>query len=165
MSRLLVPALLVAATFATAICLEVRGAVQSGTGDAAARPTPSAMAAAVPPPAQSDPVEAWATTALERPLMREGRRPAKEAGDPQRKGDDVLRLAGVITGPFGNRAIFIVPGATKPVIAKVGAEITDFVVRTIEPGWVVADAAGTSRTYRPLSAGKLASATAVPKRF
>ncbi|HEY0421990.1 MAG TPA: hypothetical protein VGC82_01550, partial [Rhodopila sp.] len=103
--------------------------------------------------APNDPVEAWVVTSLERPLMREGRRPDRAAGDAERKGDDVLRLAGVVTGPFGDRAIFVLPGVAKPVVANVGGQLGDFVVRSIEPGRVVVEANGVARAYRPMYSG------------
>jgi hypothetical protein len=154
MSRLVVPSLLVAATLVATICWEAGSVSQSGTSDISGPPTPSKVASATPMPAPPDPVEEWVATSLERPLLRENRRPDKVAGNTKAKGDDTLRLAGVITGQFGDRAIFMVPGVVKPVVAQIGTQLSDFVVRSIEPGRVVVDAAGISRTYRPMSAGK-----------
>jgi len=152
MSRVVVPSLIVAATLMVTICWEARTVLQSGTSDVPGRSTQPILASIAPMPTLADPVEAWVTTSLERPLLRESRRPDKTAGDSRVKGDDILRLAAVMTGPFGNRAIFIVPGNAKPVVAKVGAKVSDFVVRSIEPGRVVVETNGVERTFRPMYA-------------
>jgi hypothetical protein len=152
MSRLLLPSLVVAVALLATIGWEVQSASQHGADDTPGRPTPSSLAAAIPAPAPADPVDSWVTTSLERPLLRESRRPDKTAGDTRVKGDDILRLAAVMTGPFGNRAIFIVPGNAKPVVAKVGAQVSDFVVRSIEPGRVVVETNSVVRTFKPVYA-------------
>jgi hypothetical protein len=153
MSRLLLPSLVVAVALLATIGWEVQSASQYGADDTPGRPTPSSLAAAIPAPAPADPVDSWVTTSLERPLLRESRRPDAVAAGVAQKGDGILRLAGVVTGPFGDRAIFVLPGVAKPVIANVGAHVSDFVVRTIEPGRVVVDANGIARTYRPMYSG------------
>jgi hypothetical protein len=149
MSRFVIPSLIVAATLIVTICWEA-GTLQSGTSGVPGHSTPPTLASIISVPTLADPVEAWVTTSLERPLLRESRRPDKTAGDTRAKGDDILRLAAVMTGPFGNRAIFMVPGNAKPVVAKVGEQVSDFVVRSIEPGRVVVEVGGIVRTYRPI---------------
>jgi hypothetical protein len=99
------------------------------------------------------PVDAWVTTSLERPLLRESRRPDKAALESRGNGDDILRPAAVMTGPFGNRAIFIMPGNAKPVVAKVGAQVSDFVVRSIQPGQVLVVTNGVEHRFKPIYAG------------
>jgi hypothetical protein len=164
MSRLLFPSVIVAAGFVATICWEAQSARPSGTAFPAGRSAPSAVTLTTPAPAPDDPVDSWVTTSLERPLLRESRRPDKVA-DAQRKGDDILRLAGVVTGSFGDRAIFMMPGNAKPVVATVGAKVSDFVVRSIAPGRVLVDALGVLRTYKPVSVGQNVSAPAALKRL
>ena len=67
---------------------------------------PSPVARAAPEAEPGDVLQGWVATALERPLFRTDRRPPKGADEVARGGDEPLRLTGVITGPFGNRAIF-----------------------------------------------------------
>ena len=164
MSRLVVPSLILSAALVATIGWEFQTAVQPEDAMAVGRHIASGPASAAPLAAPADPVEAWAATSLDRPLLREGRRPDRVAG-MQRKNEDSLRLAAVITGPFGDRAIFTVPGVNKPIIARVGSQVSDFVVRSIEPGWVVVETGGLSRTFKPLFAGKTAAAEATPKRL
>ena len=98
------------------------------------------------------PVEAWVTTALERPLFRENRRPAKlSVGAVQTAG--TVRLAGVMTGSFGRRAIFISTANNKPVVVGEGARVGDFTVRTIGPGMAIIETDGGVRTLRPSFTG------------
>ncbi len=61
-----------------------------------------------------------------------------------------MRLTGVITGPFGNNAIFMSAGDAKPLVVTEGTQVGDFVIRSIEPGRVVVvEAAGNVRTLTP----------------
>jgi hypothetical protein len=61
----------------------------------------------------------------------------------------VLRLTGVITGPSGNRAIFMSGKNPQPIVAKEGTHVNDFVVRSIRPDEVVVDTDGNLRTLKP----------------
>ena len=108
---------------------------------------------AAPGLASIDAVQGWVSTALGRPLFREDRRPPKGANEVALKADAPMRLTGVITGPFGNRAIFMSGENTTPVVAREGAHVGDFVVRSIEPDRVVVELAGTVRTLKPSFAG------------
>jgi hypothetical protein len=152
MSRLLVPSLAAVALVAT-IGYEIQNASSYSADETPGHPTQVSLITVLPTRAPNDPVEAWVATSLERPLMRESRRPDRAAGDAERKSNDVLRLAGVVTGPFGDRAIFVLPGVAKPVVANVGGQLGDFVVRSIEPGRVVVEANGVARAYRPMYSG------------
>jgi hypothetical protein len=163
MSRFLVPAVIAAAGLAATIVWEVQSDGRTATMVQAGNSASSVLTLPVQARAPDDPIETWVTTSLERPLLRESRRPDKVA-ETQRKGDDSLRLAGVVTGTFGDRAIFLMPGNTKPVVATVGTQVSDFVVRSIEPGRVLVDAAGVVRTYRPMLAGHGVSTLATSKR-
>ena len=99
--------------------------------------------------ADADTGENWLTTAIARPLFREGRRPAELAWIAEPKADEPMRLTGVITGPFGNRAIFRSALQAKPVVVSVGARVGDAVIRTIEPGRVIVESDGNIRTLQP----------------
>jgi hypothetical protein len=153
MSRVALASLIVGVGLVAILCWEAKSAVYSGASDLPGRPAPSGLVAIVPTPAPADPVEAWVATSLERPLLRESRRPDKVVRESQGKGDDILRLAAVMTGPFGDRAIFIMPGSAKPVVAKIGTQVSDFVVRSIEPGRVVVETNDVKRTFKPIYAG------------
>ena len=100
--------------------------------------------------ARADPAAAaqgWVATALERPLFRTDRRPPKGADEVARGGDEPLRLTGVITGPFGNRAIFRSGESAKPIVAEEKAQLNGFMVRSIEPGKaIIVETDGTAAT-------------------
>ena len=87
---------------------------------------------------------------VERPLFRQDRRPPKGADEVARGGNEPLRLTGVITGPFGNRAIFRSGESAKPIVAEEKAQLNGFTVRSIEPGKaVIVETDGTVRTLKP----------------
>jgi hypothetical protein len=90
----------------------------------------------------------WVATALDRPLFRENRRPpvTVDVAGPSVGG---VRLAGVITGPFGNRLIFMSSGESKPIVASEGARVGSFVVRSIGQGQATVEFEGGMRTLRP----------------
>jgi hypothetical protein len=99
-------------------------------------PVPSA-------PHASPPDEAALANAIgglnQRPLFRPDRkppRPAPEPAPPTQAADAALpRLAGVVVGPAGRRAIFA--GADgKPAVAVEGGSLGRFTVKTITPGRV-----------------------------
>jgi hypothetical protein len=149
MSRVLIGAGIVAAAMAGTIYWEILA--PAGPDPSAIAPSRSPLMSNVrtaPGPDVDSVMQGWVTTSLERPLFREDRRPTKTAEDVAAKGDGPTRLAGVITGPFGNRAIFMSGENVKPVVAKVGAHVGDFVVRTIEPGQVIVESDGTARTMK-----------------
>jgi hypothetical protein len=165
MSRSMVASLIVAAALVGTLGWEVQSAFQSDDGDTPRHPAPSGLAASMLQPAPADPVDAWVTTSLERPLLRETRRPDAVAGGVAQKGDGAARLAAVITGLFGNRAIFMVPGIAKPVIVKEGSQLSNFVVRSIEPGRVVVESAAGLSTYKPLFVQDNSPATPLAKHI
>ena len=94
------------------------------------------------------PVASWIGAALERPLFREDRRPAKPVLGALQV-DAPARLIGVITGPFGKRAIFLPAGNSKPIVVSEGARVSDFQVRSINPGEAIVETEGGVRTLRP----------------
>lgn len=72
--------------------------------------------------------QAWLKTAVERPLMRETRRP--DTADKPESVKHPLRLAGIITGPSGKRAIFM-PEQGRPVSLAEGEHLGSMLVRSI----------------------------------
>ncbi len=108
------------------------------------------VARAAPGAETGDVLQGWVATVLERPLFREDRRPPKGADEVARGGNEPLRLTGVITGPFGNRAIFRSGESAKPIVAEEKAQLNGFTVRSIEPGKaVIVESDGTVRTLKP----------------
>jgi hypothetical protein len=76
-----------------------------------------------------------------------GFRPVLEIG---RQDIPPLRLTGVITGPFGNRAIFRSGESAKPIVAEEKAQLNGFMVRSIEPGKaIIVETDGTVRAMKP----------------
>ena len=149
MSRLLPATLAVAALLLGAIVWELQDVAGPDHGTPAERSSAVPVVRAAPVVEPGDVLQGWVATALERPLFRTDRRPPKGADEVARGGDEPLRLTGVITGPFGNRAIFMSTGDAKPLTVQEGTRVGDFVVRSIEAGGVVVEAAGKVRTLRP----------------
>ena len=149
MSRLLPAVLAVAAVLMATIVWELQDGAGPDPGTPSARSSAVPVTRAASEAEPSDVLQGWVATALERPLFRTDRRPPKGADEVARGGNEPLRLTGVITRPFGNSAIFMSAGDTKPLVVKEGARVGDFVVRSIEPGGVVVEAAGRVRTLQP----------------
>ena len=158
MSRVLLGAAAAAGMLTGIIYWEAGDFVQPAMGELIAQvPAQVAdqVAATLDP---SDSVQAWVVTALERPLLREGRRPYPVVGNKS-EAEGTVRLSGVLTGPFGGRAIFVSEASPKPIVVQEGARISSFVVRLINPGRVVVEANGSMRTLvpsffdRPMSIG------------
>jgi hypothetical protein len=91
-----------------------------------------------------------AKTLLARPLFSPDRRPAPPiaAVVAAGAGDDVPRLAAVIVGPAGGRAIFD-DGSGHPRIAAEGDSVGHFKVGAIAPGQVSLTASEGERVLRP----------------
>jgi hypothetical protein len=149
--RALLPATLLLATALLAtIGWEMQDAAAPVPRPASARSSSQTVARDFPATDRKDIVQGWVATTLERPLFRENRRPVMMTGDPARAVDEPLRLTGVITGVFGNRAIFLSAENPKPIVAQEGTRVEGFVVRTIQPGLAVLEgAAGNVRTLKP----------------
>jgi hypothetical protein len=154
MSRILAGALLAAVALAGTIYWEVQDSARPDIATVTSGRSPLiGTVRAAPGLASIDAVQGWVATALGRPLFREDRRPSKTAKDATAKGDAPPRLTGVITGPFGNRAIFMSGENPQPVVVREGAHISDFVVRSIQPDRVIVEADGALRTLKPSFAG------------
>ena len=149
MSPSLPIALIASALLLAMITWEARGFTRPDASEAAMRPPAPVLVLDAPEPDIAGIAQGWVGTALERPLFRENRRPAKASNDPAMKVDEQIRLTGVITGPFGNRAIFSSANSVRPIVAEGGAHVGDFVVVSIEPGRVVVESGGDIRTLRP----------------
>ena len=93
--------------------------------------------------------QGWVATAVERPLFRRDRRPLKATSDAALEADEFLRLTGVIIGPFGNRAIFVLGSNSKSIVMVEGVRVGDLMVRSIEPGQAVIESGGNVRTLKP----------------
>ena len=149
--RPVLPATLVLASALLAtIGWEVQDATPSGQAPILARTSAVGSPRTLGDADRKQVTQEWVSTTLARPLFREGRRPAATSGDPARTVDEPLRLTGVMTGPFGNRAIFLSAESPKPIVAREGTVVDGFVVRTIEPGLAVLEgSAGNVRTLKP----------------
>lgn len=148
MSRLLIGTSLVAASLSAVLFWEIQHPWRPDPGTPRRPPVPGLV---IDGPASdtADAAEGWTATALARPLFRDDRRPPRASVEPVTAQDIPARLAGVVTGPFGARAIFMSAGATKPVVAEAGGRVGRFVIRSIEPGRVVVDIDGGVRTLLP----------------
>ncbi len=80
----------------------------------------------------------WADTVLARPLFSASRRPPHvAAGTLDNAAPDEARLAGIMIGRFGRRAIFAPSGGGKPLVLAEGAQVNDSTIRRIDPDRVV----------------------------
>jgi hypothetical protein len=161
MSRVLVGALVAAVVLAGTIFWEMQDSAQPDIAAVTSGRSPlMGTVRAAPGLATIDVVQGWVSTALGRPLFRGDRRPLKTANDVVAKGSAPPRLTGVITGPSGNRAIFMSGESPNPIVATEGARVSDFVVRSIQPDRVIVESEGTLRTMKP----SFADGTGAPRR-
>jgi hypothetical protein len=149
MSRILALAVVVAAALVATIVWEVQAPVGPEPGATPGRPVAPGRVRAAPAADPAAAAQGWMATALERPLFKENRRADKSSTDMAVKGEGPMRLTGVITGPFGNNAIFMAAGDAKPLVVTEGMQVGDFVIRSIEPGQVVVEGDGNVRTLTP----------------
>jgi hypothetical protein len=99
----------------------------------------------------ADALPGVANTITRRPLFNSSRRPPDEptlAAAENLGRDDLPRLAGVIVGPSGGRAIFVDPDG-KSHAATEGDAVGGFRVRMIRPGLVTLSRSGGDRQLRP----------------
>jgi hypothetical protein len=150
MSRIMVGALIAAVALAGTIYWELRSSREPGIATVTSGRSPLiGNVRSAPGLATVDAVQGWVSSMLGRPLFREDRRPPKTGNDVVLKGDEPTRLTGVITGPFGNRAIFMSGGNPQPIVATEGTRVSDFVVRSIQPDRVIIESDGGVRTLKP----------------
>ena len=152
MNRLFILSLTVATALAATIGWEVRTLWEPDSGVVSPRSGLTRADAHLPKQKPANSANAWLASALARPLLRSIRRPDNTLGEARSKSNEAPCLAGVITGPFGNRAILTVPGTPKSFVAKERAFVGTFVVDSIQPGRVIVESDGGSHTYRPVYA-------------
>lgn len=103
---------------------------------------PDATTDASPVPA---PVQDWTRTVLARPLFSPSRRPAATiAAGPQQP-----RLAGIVMGPSGRRAIFAGEGDARGIVAGVGQQAGAWQIRAIDENTVQVLGPEGPRTLTP----------------
>jgi hypothetical protein len=149
MNRGLAGSLIVAVVLVTTICCEAGSYVGWVPGDMPVRSPVAGVQSVAPATDPAEVAQGWVSVALERPLFRANRRPDAALDHVTLRTDASARLAGVITGGFGNRAIFMPAADAKPVIVKAGDRIANLVVRSIEPGRVVVESGGGIQTLKP----------------
>ncbi len=88
-------------------------------------PVPKAPAPATTVSAAA--LDGWSRTILERPLFSPSRRPGRAAV----ASTVVPRLAGIIIGPTGAKAIFASADGSRAIVAGAGAHVGPYVVRIV----------------------------------
>jgi len=108
------------------------------------------VSAAVPAQHPSG-VDAWEASSLARPLFSRGRRPPADTRQVAAAAPamTVPRLTGVLVGPFGASAVFMVSGSDKPVTVQEGDQMGAYRIRRITPGEVLVDGPDGERVLRP----------------
>ena len=119
----------------------------------ARRPAPPAAIASASPTAAL--VTGWSRTALARPLFSRSRRPVTTAAAGPRQP----RLAGIVVGPSGARAIFAGENDARGIVAGVGQQAGDWKVLAIATGSVQVSGPAGLRTLRPSRDPNAAAAT------
>ena len=93
----------------------------------------------------------YAASSLARPLFSPDRRPPAGphvvAGVPS--APEFPRLAGIMVGPAGSRAIFAPPPPAKPIVVEEGGRVAGFVVRSIATEAVTLASPDGERVVRP----------------
>jgi hypothetical protein len=145
---------------AALLAWEFVGQDQGGAGADGALPPSVIVAADITPQPQidADALGVLAKVTIARPLFARSRRPRDEpeGSDAVAKpSDDPPRLAGVLIWPAGARAIFALPDGKSRVAAE-GDAISEFRVRSIEPGVVTLSGSAGDRILRPAYAPRLA---------
>jgi hypothetical protein len=142
---------------------EAPGTASSGAAITPVQVQPLTTIRHEPQAALAADAERWAAIARARPLFREDRRPESEPAGMASNLDVTVRLTGVLTGPFGNRAIFIVTAQkAKPVSVQAGDHVGNLLVRSIEPGRVIVEGHGEARTLTPSFAAAASGALLIP---
>ena len=141
-----------AAALATIVALELLSFDDTADSVVATSPSQGIEAARPAPPAPSDTalLANISETVLQRPLFSPERKAAAGAGADvaQTATDELPRLAGVIVGPSGRRAIFADSNG-HPKVASEGTTLGRFTVRSIAPGQVILTSSEGDRVLRP----------------
>ena len=113
---------------------------------AAPHALPSAAAAAAA-------LDGWVRLVLARPLFSPSRRP----GQAVVASTELPRLAGIIIGPEGARAIFATPGDQRAIVAGPGGHAGPYLIRAVDRAGVAVTGPDGARllhpTYDPSAAG------------
>ena len=133
MNRLpFIAAVTLAFVLAAIVLLEYRGAGDRGAALTASqlapvRAEPPARLPANAASASAASLGAQVQTILDRPLFSPSRRPGRAAI----ASTELPRLAGIIIGPRGARAIFAAPGEDRAIIAGPGTRAGPYLVRAV----------------------------------
>jgi hypothetical protein len=122
---------------AATILLEYRGGANDAGALSPNLPAPShpASVSRNPSPAvqpggvSAAMLEGWVRTILDRPLFSPSRRPGQVAV----ASTELPRLAGIIIGPDGARAIFASSGGARAIVAGAGAHAGPYLIRAVDP--------------------------------
>jgi hypothetical protein len=80
----------------------------------------------------------WANSILARPLFSSNRKPPKlAAGAHDEAAPEDARLAGILIGRFGRRAIFAPAAGGKPLVLGENGAVNESTIKSIEPDQVV----------------------------
>ncbi len=142
----------VAAVLALTILIELaRAGAAPGAGTAlpaAAEPAASEASAHVPPSAATAAaaLDGWLRTILERPLFSPSRRPGQAAV----ASSELPRLAGIIIGPDGARAIFASAGDRRAIVAGPGGHAGPYLIRAVDRSGVAVTGPDGARLLHPV---------------
>lgn len=133
-----------AALLITAIALQLAPVDQAKPVIAAVRrhrPTGAAL---------PDQTNGWVATIVSRPLFSPTRRPQDmaQAADGKQGPAVLPRLAGILIGPGGSRAIFA-PEGSKPIVVSAGATVSGTTINAITQGAVVITGPDGRQVLRP----------------
>jgi hypothetical protein len=152
-----------ACLLAVTILLEYRGAERRVVLGAPVVPAHVAPAAHGRAPVQgvaasAASLEVWSRTILDRPLFSPSRRPGRAAV----ASTELPRLAGIIIGPGGNRAIFASAGDTRAVVVGAGAHAGPYLIRAVGLTGVSVTGPNGPELLRPVYDHSAARGTAEP---
>ena len=126
-----------ACLLAAAILFEIQGGErpQAVPGSTLAAPAPGTAARGRVPDAtvSAAALQGWSRTILERPLFSPSRRPGQAAAASSAAPP---RLAGIIIGPGGARAIFASTNDSRAIVAGNGAHVGPYLIRLVGPAGV-----------------------------
>jgi general secretion pathway protein N len=143
-------------------------ALYAGLEEDAAAPPDTAPPAAVhlaapdtdPPAAQ--PIDAWVSTILARPLFAPDRRPPARQDMPIEV--ELPRLIGVLVSPASRLAIFAGAAGGKPLVVAEGGSVGAHVLQSIRPGEAIMAGPRGQRILHTFGQGGGTPATGVPRR-
>lgn len=132
------------------IVMELRAGNSQDTRKTA--PFGAVIGADIPARVEVEPPSALSLTELySRPLFRPDRRAPSDAvtTTPPGVNGKEARLTGVIIGPFGRRAIFLLGAPDISVVVQEGDHVGAYTIRSLHPSRAVVDVAGRIITLVP----------------